>query len=432
MRQPFSVLSFLPILVACVSDDSAPARNPNPPDAGTPLVDGGAPTIEADAGSDAEVGEPKTVVAGGSRACVVYTHGRMACWGSNDKGALAADTTSVLSPTLIKSQDDVVLAAIGSQHMCIVHKDGRVSCVGDNERGQLGVPLAKTGLSTFAFADVEGLPGPTLRISAGEAQTCVVLKDLSAYCFGRGFEPMACAVGLPNDAPNSPAPEPRRIGGTQSFVDVATFYSHTCLIDSPGKDVYCAGLNFHGELGLPVATPANLNCNPLRLMDGSFSSHAEVSLGTVHTCALRFGSVACAGQASEGSIGTPVSPERISTLRGVAWKGPNDFTQIAATYGGICGVHADGRVECVGRNSSGELGRPTPATLGEAGYVEGLGNVISLAQGAGFACAISKAPGAPSKVFCWGANDQGQLGRITDGGSSDRVPTEVNVPNLRR
>jgi alpha-tubulin suppressor-like RCC1 family protein len=82
-------------------------------------------------------------------------------------------------------------------------------------------------------------------------------------------------------------------------------------------------------------------------------------------------------------------------------------THVALGFGHGCAILVDGGVRCWGANDSGQLGSgvatwgsdtPTP--------VQGLSNVVQLALGVGFSCALD----IEGDVYCWGEDDRGELG----------------------
>jgi alpha-tubulin suppressor-like RCC1 family protein len=131
----------------------------------------------------------------------------------------------------------------------------------------------------------------------------------------------------------------------------------------------------------------------------------ELSLGVDMACA-RFasGEVDCWGYdwTTRDATGSPLvhdAPTAIDALRGVK--------RIAlGTYFG-CALTASGSVVCWGVQTEGELGdgksntwRPDPEP------VRGVTNAVELAAGFDHACART----ADGAIYCWGANDKGQLG----------------------
>ena len=81
-----------------------------------------------------------------------------------------------------------------------------------------------------------------------------------------------------------------------------------------------------------------------------------------------------------------------------------------------CAVLTDGTVKCFGANSTGQLGNNTTTSNGiPQNVLSGGGNlsgIASVSGGGGHTCAVVAPPGSGG-AFCWGANNNGQLGIST-------------------
>jgi alpha-tubulin suppressor-like RCC1 family protein len=87
-----------------------------------------------------------------------------------------------------------------------------------------------------------------------------------------------------------------------------------------------------------------------------------------------------------------------------------------------CVRRTDGRVWCWGANDRGQLGQGDTQPRAAPARVEGLDEVIELAAGSAHVCARRR----DRSVWCWGANDRGQLGV----GSTTTRLTATRVPGL--
>ncbi|MEI7895182.1 MAG: hypothetical protein WCI05_18950, partial [Myxococcales bacterium] len=93
-----------------------------------------------------------------------------------------------------------------------------------------------------------------------------------------------------------------------------------------------------------------------------------------------------------------------------------------------CSLARDGRAWCWGNNAEGQLGNPVGTISAKpVNVVDGQGTALSalvdLAAGQAHTCILS----GSHRVFCFGANDKGQLGPAASTTGSV-VPVEVLVP----
>jgi alpha-tubulin suppressor-like RCC1 family protein len=100
---------------------------------------------------------------------------------------------------------------------------------------------------------------------------------------------------------------------------------------------------------------------------------------------------------------------------------PPAITAIATGFATICAITSGGSLYCWGANDVGQLGDGTTTDRSTMSRVQGL-TVTSVTVGDSHACAVTAAGG----VKCWGSNGSGQLG---DGTTIDRL-TPVDVSGL--
>ena len=141
----------------------------------------------------------------------------------------------------------------------------------------------------------------------------------------------------------------------------------------------------------------------------------QVSAGLEHTCGVTTNDVGyCWGDNRSGQLGNGTLD---ASTRPVAVSGGLRFEQIMTGLGFSCGITTDDRAYCWGSNTFGQLGDGTSGTNRLTPVaVAGERRFAHIRAGNNHTCAITPFGGG----FCWGANFFGQLG--------DNTKIQRNVP----
>jgi len=371
------------------------------------------------------------VVVGNSHAC--GTDGSaVACWGRNDIGQVSAtgavwyatnDAQTVTLPTGVVSQ----LAASGDVTCAVVNGD--VWCWGANDTGQLGdvsPSLPKDGAHpapvqvTLPGADADSVTA----ISVGPSHVCAVAKQGGnrwVWCWGKNSSNQVTA-----GAQYSSWQRPYKVPGSKSAQAVATGDSHSCATFPSGNYIRCWGSNAMGQLGDGSLT--DTTSGTLALVPNLPIKAAKITAGNEEVvCILSTrNDVFCAGDGSDpwgGDVGASgagqyvgETPARAQLPRGKTVLSLDaGRSHVCAVVQGIVAVdpRGTGRVFCWGSNSRGQLGRDTGATNRDHTPAEvqyngaKLGPARSVSAGGDSTCAVM----ANHEVVCWGSNsDSGKLG----------------------
>jgi hypothetical protein len=198
---------------------------------------------------------------------------------------------------------------------------------------------------------------------------------------------------------------------------VAAGDAHTCALAGDGT-VSCWGGDDFGQLGDGGGAdrPSPIT---VALAGAPAGGATAIAAGAQHTCALALdGQIICWGRGDAGQLGRSGD--------GVAGAGPGVVqgvpaaSAIAAGGDHTCAVATDQTLWCWGANDQGQLGNGLEAPSGDPGQVAGLTQVVGVTAGAAHTCAWRK----DGTVWCWGGNQSGQLG--------DGVTLEVSTPQLDR
>jgi alpha-tubulin suppressor-like RCC1 family protein len=423
----------------------------------------------------------KTVVAGAFHTCAITTGGAVYCWGRNDRGQAGADpadpatSLTIDTPRLVSLTGATGLAlgdfhscalagsavycwganalgqlgrgtsadsytpvgvagiytqvAAGANHSCALSSDGAVACWGSNATGQIGSSVPIGAWSALPVA-VSGLPAADERatsLAAGGPRTCVTYRSYGVACWGSN------AARRSGDSLGY-STTPIDMGFTDA-VGVTLGESHLCVRKLAG-DVGCWGDNSFGQLG--DTSTASRWLLPASIVSTSRDAVALVT-GPMHTCAVLLpvpgetaAPLVCWGRGEEGQLGDGNDRDRVRRIERVG-------TSIVDLASGA--THTCARVDdasqvlmCWGDDAYGETG---PAAAPDVRAHDGVrfeaapvldGASISdgLVSGEGFSCAPADT-GTGTVLYCWGRNDQGQLG---NGVGADHVATPGIVPGF--
>src|SRR5262249_358718 len=144
--------------------------------------------------------------------------------------------------------------------------------------------------------------------------------------------------------------------------------------------------------------------------------YVGISASALHTCALRNdGRIDCWGDNQFGELGNAQVSETCPYLdTGRSYPCSTDpvstnsiqAKQVVAGFGHTCALDATGRAFCWGDNNNGQLGTGNFASVNSPTPVAGGLIFTQLAAGDGVTCGVT----VNQAAYCWGANYAGQLG----------------------
>lgn len=205
---------------------------------------------------------------------------------------------------------------------------------------------------------------------------------------------------------------------------------------SVANSLYCLGNNANYVLG--TGDNALFNTPTLKQLQGDLSgkSISQVSINAIHGCAISSGKIYCWGGQQNGALGTNVAGNALvptAVYTGGALAGKTMTTVMAAGTSGVlggvtvyahtCALDDGGAAYCWGANGNGLTGggQTGKGTVG-GGDVTVPGAVVggllfkqgSLVGGSWHTCAIR----TNGWLYCWGADNNGQIGNSGSGGST--------------
>lgn len=295
------------------------------------------------------------LVSGDEHTCVLYTDGRVACFGSNGFGQLGTGSSSNSEVFTAVPLEPVTLIAAGGNNTCA--SDGpSVYCWGDNRAFQLGVDASEQSSTPVLTASSQM---GVAQLALGEQHACYIDQIVHGYCWGTGAGATLAA----------PAGHPRI--GLQEHEFVQLGGSLTRLVS--GERLYDLSWDPAGE-GAYVATPDA----PVGILQNAIAAD--------HDCVLkRSGSVWCRGAGYEpfytavGDFG-------------------DEVLEVEVSNGFDCARTREGEVRCRGRNDAAQLGNGRLEDSVRAYAVSGIEDAVEISLGAAHACARR----SDGSVWCWG------------------------------
>lgn len=345
------------------------------------------------------------IAAGRDHVCAQTRTGTW-CWGSDGSGQLGRGATLVVREPIVVPlgfrPDEI---ALGDRVSC-ARSATDVVCWGDGRRARVG-----DGMTQSRSLPVTILSGSAGALRAGYRATGAMSFGNGATAWGYAADsrlgvPMVDTLDVPTELNVRPAP------------GLAFGERHGCVAD--GSTVLCFGLDDVGQLGA-LASGARPTTVP-----GTAGFGPQLTAGRTHTCSVEGSRVRCWGDNRRGQCG--VSPVTMMQVAEPSILGSFELLSMDAGGENTCAIDASNTLRCWGDNTRGQLqaksdsfsSRPVPMT--EPSW-DGVNRV---AVGERFVCALASAPD-PGALFCWGANDHGQLGdpdQVDDRSAASKVIAE--------
>jgi alpha-tubulin suppressor-like RCC1 family protein len=358
------------------------------------------------------------LVVGAAHSCILTSNGGAYCWGNNTNGQIGiGSTTSLLTPAQVTGLGSGVSKLfIGSSKSCAVMADRSVKCWGQNRFGELGDDTMADQTSPVL---VTGMPGVPQQIAFGDSYSCMLLLDGGIQCRGsKSYGALGNGDPAQRDTPQDVPALSSGVTRVSAGVDFGGNALACAVVNSGAK---CWGANSYGQLGNGTQTAAYAPVD----VSGLSSGVTQVSAGGSIACALVNGGVKCWGKNNYGQLGNnsttdSLTPVDVSGLT-------SGVSAISAGVDHVCAIKTDHSLWCWGNNQLYQLGNTGASSLIPVQVTFGsVANVNSVSAGYRLTCAnISFTSPASDKIYCWGNNANGQLGRGTT--SPKELPASINT-----
>jgi alpha-tubulin suppressor-like RCC1 family protein len=344
------------------------------------------------------------ISAGTEHSCGVTTTHRAYCWGRNSGGQLGDGTkTSRPRPVPVVGGLQFLRVSAGGAHTCGITTTNRAYCWGLNDDGQLGDGThGTTRLRPVAVAG-----GHSFRqVSAGLDHTCAVTPWDVAFCWGNNNQGKLGTTGFTHFTPT-------RVGGGLLFRQVIAGALHTCGATTSFQG-YCWGANGNGQLGngntnwsaTPVAVAGGLRFRMVVAGGGIVLIPSEQP-EQAYSCGITTGDLAyCWGENVRSVFGD--GGIRGASRVPVAVAGGHRFRGINLSYDHVCAVTLWDVAFCWGGNDDGQVGDGTTTDRSRPVRVAGglQFRAVTTNPNSKHSCGVT----IGNRAYCWGLNQGGQLG----------------------
>lgn len=318
-------------------------------------------------------------------------------WWSTNQSLKAEISGEMLSAQYIQSGFAVVCGIFDSQTWCW----------GGNADGKLGLG--------YASEEIELTPRRMLRdpgllygridkmVSVSNYTTCVVTTDNEIFCVGRGNYGQL-GNGTTNDV-TRPVQLSKPVGMTGEITHITARDQGFCAIS--GGDVWCWGRGNYGGNGNNSTAQQNVPVKAHNIGTTNSPSRPAIDVASdsesTQVCALvqvsGAGRPYCWGVDSTGALGdnTPYTQSNVP---------------VAVTVSGVLSGKNLTKIVVSGRYPGiqvGDQANPSEAQIVSCAAAQGTDVAKRKCQRTGQACVLDTA----GKIYCWGANNYGQLGTGT-------------------
>ncbi|MFC5490944.1 hypothetical protein [Dokdonella soli] len=367
---------------------------------------------------------PTAVAAGAYHSCVLWNTGGVSCWGNNYYSQLGNPNAGINSNTMwyvTGLQATVKQVVAGDWFTCALLTTGGVQCWGNNGYGELGV--APGGVySTPVAVPGFGSSHPIVQLAAGGSHVCALDSTSHLYCWGSNVN---LQLGY---TPNGFTSQPQLVSLPATPVSITAGEAMSCAVTSSSfyaqfNQMYCWG-NIGGGTqywGDNNSTPTLINNNLANFYPVSISAGVDTvcAYGGYSLFGNGGGVTGCFGGNDYGQLGagvavyydsydlSPLSPHSGST----ALSGVNVLATGPARNVNCANVPNKG-LYCWGKNDYGQLGDYKNENVANTAQliVSAPWSALSVAAGDRHTCAVLTYPNYGNYLYCWGYNQDGELG----------------------
>jgi len=278
-------------------------------------------------------------------ACAAQRSGAVSCWGNGRYLGRAPMTENSASPLEVPGLDAIVSASTQYSGVCAVDEAGQLFCWGSEWATGEVTPEGSS-----EPVQVTMLEAPVAQLECGHQYCCALLETGALDCWGYND---AGALGYEGRG-DSLTPVRIDLGAPEGFevAQLSAGATHNCVLGRQGE-VRCWGDNHSDQCGQVSAGTIALPSVKVPLPEAA----VWVSAGGYHSCAVGVSGWAwCWGATQQmdyhGQLG---HGERSASGEPVEVMDRDDLVQISAGEEHTCALAADRRIWCWGANDGGQV-----------------------------------------------------------------------------
>ncbi len=389
------------------------------------------------------------IATGQNSSCAVTVDHRLQCWGAPNENIAPTTPQDFHLPREVlpaaPAPPSFRSVAIGLYYACATNLAGEVACFGTDEDGAMGFELNLQE----GFNQNSATPRPVRMLAAGPAPQAVTLVTGFDFACMRTVSgaPVLCwgahdrgQLGIGNRARRTtPAAAVLSLPAAAKIQSIAAGAHHTCVsIRSNGIDTNsCWGANFDSQVTGNVTDNSSVMIT--MPTDPTSKNSALLVAGSDNTCSILPGAdkIACWGKNSDGQLGPNFDNMMVgySDLTPVSATN-NRWTLVATNGNAACGVErgpaagARETLQCWGLHFGQPSSAPTtiysPVVIGVVAP-----QYDQLAMGAGFGMAVVR-PGSAltgRKLMTWGSAEFFQLSPTPNTMTHDDLQNVLTIPD---
>jgi len=364
-----------------------------------------------------------------SHTCFIDKNSKLFCHGANYDNQLAIEINEpVVIPMEVNTSTRWRSVSAGGAiqgsdfvtydhgHTCAIRVDNTLWCWGRNDKGQLGSDSLE--ITRFSPAQESSNSNDWSMVSSGFLHTCGIKTDNTLWCWGNNYDGQ---LGInktrieliDTSVPTQVFSNPTEPALSVNWLHVSAGLQHTCAIDT-NHALHCWGANpTYGPL-LGTDSP---NANEIAPYFVDDLIWLTVSAGRNHSCGiiqndpasqtLRCWGINSTGQLGLGDDFDAIYPTNIASIDINQNPLPTQWKTVNVYDSNSCAIDINNKLWCWGSNNNFQLGDatnfdaflPTAVATPDADW-------SNVAQGVFHTCASK----ADDSNWCWGGNADGQLG----------------------